>query len=461
MRALIAIAKQTFRNCVRSKVVVILIILNTLAVILLPLMTQGDGTAVGQLRISLSYSLRAVTFLVSLAAIWVGCSGLSREIETYNMHLVLTKPAPRWLVWLGKWLGVFVMSAGVFIVSSALIYTLTLYRFKKGNFSKEEIVRVQNEVLVGRRVYEADKIDFNALARAEYQKRLAAKEFSPDHNPKAIISEIKRQRKAASTGVGFRGLKTWRFKDVRIPEKNRPVFLRYRFYVDSKSISKQRESVGRWLIKNPNPENAREEVAVTPPLKVMSGGFHEISFPPDFISSKGTVDLAYENLDGRQATVVFQPADGPRLLIRTATFTENWVRGMIVGLFRLALMAAIGCAFGALFSTPVALFVALAYLMLGAILNPALGMPVRDVSGQIVAWRLKDIFSFSTTQVVRLFVISFRSFDVTHALARGYLISGRLMGSLLIVQGFLKGSPLIALSIWGFTRRELGKVIRR
>lgn len=461
MRVLIAITKQTFRACVRSKVVLSLVALNALAVVLLPLTSQGDGTVVGQLQVSLSYSLRAVTSLVALAAIWVGCSGLSREIEAYNMHLVLTKPAPRWMVWLGKWLGVFLMSAGVFIISTILIYILTLYRFKQGDFTEKEVAKVKSEVLVGRRMYQPLKVDFDELARREYEERLAAKEFAPEHNPGSVVAEIKRQRKAASTGVGVRRLKIWRFTGVRTPKNNQPIFLRYRFYVDSKSIDKQRESVGRWVIKNPHAENDQERVVATPPFKVMSGGFQEISFPADFISSEGVIDLAYENLDLQGATVVFQPADGPRLLIRTATFTENWVRGMIVGLFRLALMAALGCAFGALFSTPVAIFVALAYLMLGAILDPELGMPVRDISGQIVAWRLKDIFSFSATQVVRLFVVSFRSFDVTHALARGYLISGQLMGKLLFFHVILKGGPVIALGIWGFTRRELGKVIRR
>ena len=60
---------------------------------------RGDGSASAELQVSMIYSLRAVTVLISLAAMWVGCSGLSREIESYNLHLVLTKPAPPWLVW--------------------------------------------------------------------------------------------------------------------------------------------------------------------------------------------------------------------------------------------------------------------------------------------------------------------------------------------------------------------------
>jgi len=461
LRVLGAIIKQTFRACVRSKVVLLLLGLNLVAVFVLPLTVHGDGTAVAELQVSLTYSLRAVTALVSLAAMWIGCSGLAGEIEAYNMHLVLSKPAPRWLVWLGKWLGVFLMVAGVFVVSTILIYCLSLIKFKQGDFSAKEIDQVKKEVLVGRRVYDPEQVDYKTIAKEEYQRRLAKGDFDDGHNPQAVLGEITRQRKAGSTSVLAQQGKAWKFVNVRFPGEKSIIFLRYRFYVDSKSFDKQRETIGRWLLKNPSAKTPEHRLLATPLLKVMSGGFQEISFPADFISEEGAVQIAYENLDPKEATVVFQQADGPTLLIRSSTFTENWIRGSIVGLIRLALLAAIGCVFGALFSTPVAIFVAFAYLLLGAIVDPSLGAPVRDVAGNIVTWRMKDMFSFSMVQIVRLLVVSFRHFDVTHALARGYLISGTFIFRLTFFHLLLKGGPLVALGIWGFTRRELGKVIRR
>jgi hypothetical protein len=144
-----------------------------------------------------------------------------------------------------------------------------------------------------------------------------------------------------------------------------------------------------------------------------------------------------------------------------AGFSENWVRGMAAGLLRLALLGALGCAFGGIFSTPVALFVGLSYLLLGALVDPELGAPTRDFAGNVVSWDVKQIVGYSATRLVMLAVVSFRSFDVTHHLARGYLVPAGTLAHLLVVRVVLQGGALSALGIWCFTRRELGKVIRR
>jgi len=461
LRAVTAIAKQTLRACIRSRVVLVLLALNLIAVFGLPLTVRGDGTATAELQVSLSYSLRAVTVLISLAAMWVGCSGLSGEIESYNMHLVLTKPARRWQVWLGKWLGVFLMSSGVFVISASIIYGLVLFKYSRGDFSESELLQAKSEILVGRRIYSPDVPDFDKIASEEYARRLAKNEFEEGHSARTVIGEIKRQRKAESTGVPPGAQKGWRFEGVRPRADDQPVFVRYRFYVGGKGFDKQRDTVGRWAVINPDADSVEQQVVTTPLMRVRSGGFQEFSFPASLMSEKGQVIIGYENLDPGGSSIVFQPDDGPTLLIRATTFTGNWMRGMLVGVMRLALLSALGCVFGAMFSTPVAIFVAFAYLFLGAILNPELGAPARDFAGNIVSWNLKDMFSYGAMRTVQLFVVSFRSFDVTHALARGYLISGATIARLALVEMLLHGGPVVALGIWVFSRREVGKVIRR
>jgi len=60
-----------------------------------------------------------------------------------------------------------------------------------------------------------------------------------------------------------------------------------------------------------------------------------------------------------------------------------------------------------------------------------------------------------------LVVVSFRDFDVTHSLARGYLIGNGKLARLATFEFILRGLPMAVLGIWVFTRREIGKVIRR
>ncbi len=461
MRILAAIIRQTLRASIRSKVVVTLLALNLLAVVVLPLTVAGDGTAIAELQVSLTYSLRAVTALISLAAMWVGCSGLSREIEAYNLHLVLTKPAPRWLVWSGKWLGTLLISGTVFALSSTAIFLLILYRFDADRFPAAEIEQAKSEVLVGRRRVTAARPNFDALASAEYQRRLQAGQLAPEHDPRVVLGELQRQIKARHTEVLPESGKFWPFEGLRAKTPEQPVFVRYRLFVGSKSASNQRDTVGRWLILNPDAANENERIVATPLMKVMSGAFQEFSFPAGMLSPRGVVGLVYENFDPEASPIVFQPDDGPDLLIRAATFAENWFRGLLVGLLRLALLSALGCTFGAMFSTPVAIFVAFAYLLLGAILNPELGLPARDAAGSISQWKPVDLLSFGAVRLVDLLVVSFRQFDITFALARGHLIDGGRVARLVVGQALLRGIPLVALGIWVFTRRELGRVIRR
>ena len=67
MSVIPAIAFQTLRASIRSRVFHVLFGMILLAVFVLPLTVAGDGTAVGLLQVSLTYSLGAVTLLISTA----------------------------------------------------------------------------------------------------------------------------------------------------------------------------------------------------------------------------------------------------------------------------------------------------------------------------------------------------------------------------------------------------------
>ena len=444
----------------RSHVVLVLLLLNLLAVFSLPVVVSGDGTAVGDLQVALIYSTRTVSVLLSLAAVWLGCAGLSREIEAYNLHLVMTKPAHARVVWLGKWLGVLAVTGGTFVLSCAVIHGLVALRVHRSSFPAEERMKAANEVLVGRRVFRPAVPDFKGAAVAEYEKMKKAGTLAADHSPEAVISELERQFKARSTEIPARMARAWRFSGLRVPEGTQAVHVRYRVYIDSTSQSKQRETVGNWAVINPEAPQ-EQQVAISGMQQIMGGSFHEFAFPATMVAPSGVVFLEYTNGDPQEVSAVFQTEDGPEILLRVTGFAGNWWRGVAVGLLRLALLAALGCAAGAAFSTPVAVFVSLAYLLLGAVVDTELGAPTRDSLGNITAWKFTDAVTHVCAQVVDKAVVSFRGFDVASSLTRGYLVEWGHLGALLVFQVLLRGGPLIVLGIWVLSRRELGKVIRR
>ena len=122
MKAIFAIALQTMRSAIRSKVLFLILLIIFIATAMLPTSVTGDSTLAGEFRIKINYSIGIITFLTGLAAMWVGTVNVSREIEDYQIHMVMTKPVSALTFWLGKFLGVLVLCLSILYISSAYIY---------------------------------------------------------------------------------------------------------------------------------------------------------------------------------------------------------------------------------------------------------------------------------------------------------------------------------------------------
>ncbi len=459
MKALLAIALQTIRSSLRSRVFLVLFCLILLALFLLPATVTGDGTAAGQLQIMLTYSLGVVTALVSAATLWISCAVLAREIESYNLHLVMTKPCPAWMVWLGKWLGVFVMNTFLLLVAAIVVYSLILWRLKHGDFSTEELAKVRNEVLVGRRAFRPETPDFAALAQQEYQARLEEGSLNPGHDPKVVYNEILRQVRAKSTEVPSNGTRYWLFEGIKVANDQKPVYLRYRNYAGSTSASSQRLVRGVWGVLDPDAE--QQGTFAVLPQQIMTGTFHEITFPGKFVSDNGTVVVSYFNSEPEQQSVVFQQADGPLLLIKKTGFFSNYSRAIILAVLQIAFLAALGCTVGAAFSTPVAVFTAVSYLVIGMTVQAAVRAPVQNELGEFQYSGIWDRILHLIARIVNVVVVSIEEFDATSQLAKGYLVELSQMVITFVSLIGVRGLIVSFLGIWILSRRELGTVVRR
>lgn len=460
MKALYAIAVQTVRSSLRSRVFHVLFVLVMLAVLVLPVTVTGDGTALGQVQIAITYSLGVVTVLISVATLWLGCAQLPREIEAYQMHLVLTKPAPRWLVYAGKWLGIFLMHAFLFLVAAAIVYALVMLRLKRGDFTEREMDRLRHEVLVGRRLFRSEQPPFRKLARQNYQARLKAGELKEGHNRAQVLQEIERQIRASSTEIPPGMVRSWTFENIDVADtEDARVYCRYRVYVGSTTKTGQRSTVGLWGIRDP----AREEERYQPLLQRVPGGsFHEFAFPARFVSENGTVKLTYQNRDPENESVIFQIADGPLLLVKAAGFLNNYVRSVFMVVLQLAFLAALGCTAGAALSSPVAIFAGMSYLVIGMTVQAAVAAPLEDpVTGRVKYESVLQQGAHIVAQVTSYAVVSVEEFNTAGALARGRLIEMRRLAAGVFKLLLFRGLPVAALGMWILTRRELGTVIRR
>ena len=122
MKAVFAIALQTARSSIRSKVFFTLLTIIGVATALLPDSVMGDATLAGEFRIRINYSIGIIAFLTGMAALWIGTVNIASEVEGYQIHMVVTKPVSGFRLWLGKFLGIASLAITVLYISSGYIY---------------------------------------------------------------------------------------------------------------------------------------------------------------------------------------------------------------------------------------------------------------------------------------------------------------------------------------------------
>jgi ABC-type transport system involved in multi-copper enzyme maturation permease subunit len=121
-----ALARNTFREAVRDKVLLTLLViafLVTAGARLIPSLAAGE-----EAKITKDLGLKSMTLFCVLIAVLVGGRLVYREIEKRTIFVILAKPVARWQFVLGKYLGlmlVLVTSVAIMTAWFALFMTLS------------------------------------------------------------------------------------------------------------------------------------------------------------------------------------------------------------------------------------------------------------------------------------------------------------------------------------------------
>ena len=474
MRAFSAIVKLTFRHAVRSHIFQLLFGVLLLCVALIPT-TITNSTAADFLKSSIFYSLWIVSAVLGLSSIWLGCFIMTCDIDSYQLHMVVSKPVSRITVWLGKWTGVCLVNLLLLAAASTAVYFIILYRFNNLEFPPGEKERMRAEVLVGRRAFRADRPDYseaiNELVRQKI-KRLTSQGRTVDTQMQEKLikdSQLEVVSRDSEAKVGV--VKSWRFSNIPA-NTGKPIFLRYRPYINKVASEDQRPAHLLWSVGIPRERKAAAQagplaqqnaktydIYLYPlddkPDQVMTGVFHEKELKPEWnvVSSDGYVFMTVVNLDRLGGTMFFQPADGPKLLVPATGFAGNYARAVLVIGMELMLLAALSCAFAGCLSLPVAIFMVLSYLLFGA-------FSVYMVNLEYLAG-FADRFGQFVGKVLLWVVIPLQRFDVSSVVSDGVLVEWAFIGSLFFHMIVLKALPLVLLGIYFYNKRELGLIVRK
>ncbi len=496
MMPLFAVGKLTVRMALRSKIFLMLFLMLALAVLVLPGTVLDDGTPIGHIRLSIQYCITALTMILTISTVWVSCFVCSSDIENYQMHMLSTKPLSRTSIWIGKFLGVFLLHFFLLVVCGVIAYARILYEFNSTAFSPEDKERIRHEIFVGRRVYMPELPDVEAEIKREYERRLAElKELglNPSSNPTDpmksqpfIDAQLRKQTLAKLGEVRFgpSASRIWEYENVS-KVLDRPVFLRFRPYVDQISQKEQRETYGIWFFRiktnekmmedmrkeAPDLADSKPEYVFIPympePERFAGGAFNEFPIPPQVIGDDGKVAIAYANYDLGQKPVYFQLSDGPKLLVRKDSFLGNFLRAILMLSIKLLFVGALACSLGGVFSMPCAVFICVAYILFGVFSDYMISIDEMYNDGmeeKLDLSSLEAVHDYVGKKVSRFIVtvaVPVQRLDVSDKLSDGELIENSAIAVAFFKYFILRGLPLFVFFVWLYSKRELGAVIRK
>ena len=126
MRAIRAIAVNTFREAIRDRILYLFVgfaIVMVISTKLFGMLTVGD-----EAKIVKDIGLAAMQFFSMLIAVMMSMLLISREVDNRTVFNILSKPVRRWQFILGKYLGlVAIVAANLLLITLVLVVMVLIY----------------------------------------------------------------------------------------------------------------------------------------------------------------------------------------------------------------------------------------------------------------------------------------------------------------------------------------------
>jgi ABC-type transport system involved in multi-copper enzyme maturation permease subunit len=452
MQRLLAIAWLTLKAAFRFRLVAVLAVVLLGGVVLLPLVIKDDGTARGFTQILLTYTLSLITALLGIATLWLACGTLARDVEEAQIQMVAVKPVARWQIWLGKWIGILALDALLLSLSAGAVFFLMQWRAR--NLPPEQQIILRNEVMVARGSAKEPVPDFKAVVEEELQRRLKA-------NPIAVTDldfmrkQIGEQLKAGTQLVPADHRREWKldFGLAKGSLRDQPVYIRTKFNVAQASPS--RTYLGEWRIGEFN-----SPLHYQTNMSLAADTFHEFIVPPNLLSESGVLTINFINRN--ETPLLFPLEDGMEVLYRESGFALNFVRGVAIIFFWLALMAALGLAAASFLSFPVAAFLSLGVLIIGLssgtislVIEQGTVFEVNHETGVADKPALLDYVALPVFRALQKLINMVQGYSPIDSLSSGRSITWGQLALAFTQICLILGGILSAIGMTIFTRREL------
>jgi len=456
MNSIWAVAANTVKQALRMKIAVIFVLL---LMVLLPVMafsTTGDYTLKGRLQTFVSYGLSLTSLLLSLLTIIISIYTITAEIEHRQIYTVITKPIRRSQFILGKLFGVLLLSVGLLVLFSAAIYAVAVYMPRYSKAPESELIEADNEFFTARYAMSPAEVDVSKEvddALRKLQTGGGLEQVYADMSDKEIIAQLTNLNKLAkrSADVGYK--LSWRFENVRPRDPNGSVFVRFKYEV---SVSPRDSQIfGQWRIGDNSPNEYGID-SDTPlyhlqrkdPIRT----FREIEVPANAVAPDGHLDVIFFNDPLNSTSVVFPLKDGLTVLYRADSFTANYVRAILLVLFRLVFLACLGTLAATFLSFPVAILLCLALFFAASVSSFAIE------SFRYVSENVTLFYSYTFDWMLRL-LPQFDKYHPSKYVVSGQLLSWPVVGRAVVLMVCIKSLLLLALALIIFSFKEIARIV--
>jgi hypothetical protein len=458
------LARLTVREAVRSRLLLAIAGALLAGLAGLPLLLGGGGTAAGQLEVVLRYSVGYSLVMLSVATLWASCGGVAGEIEDRRLYLVLAKPVHRHELWLGKWLGIMALNTVLLAVSGVMIGAMSGHVVRDGGREGRE---ARERILAAHRAIEPELPLAGGRSRlsegvaAAVAAGKAPEGATPDALMDRMVREVYRTGLTAAPGgtvtlVYMTGRLAGAGPGLRVAYKiastrpeRLPVAAEWRIEPATRPEAPADSRAPReWVMAVTNYPGVPAEVRI--PAAVVAG-------------THGALRLTYTRKDRDNPALIMLAPDGrgPELLAPAGAFGPNLARGLLLILFRLAFLAAVGLSAGCLLSMPVAVFFSffmLVTLMMSGYVETVAssGRFYVPHEGPAPEHGLLEPVSMGVFRSLNVVTRPMLELDPAPLLADGRRVSWGLVGRGLALLGGLYTLVAGAVGVLLFARREVG-----
>jgi hypothetical protein len=354
MKSIWAIAKLTFKAAVRSRFMVIFLLLLVGVVGMLPILIRHDGTAAMFTQVMVIYTLIVLTSLLIGATIWMSCGAISREVAECQMQILTTKPIGRWQIWLGKWLGLSLINAIFLVAVGAIIYGLLFWGASR--LSADQRVALDKYLMVARGALREAPTDRTEAIERVFQRRMN-EEGVQDLDPRMVRTKIVEQFQMADELVPGDTRRRW---DIELGWRkellrDKPMYIRVMMQAADIDFNNPVYKV-LWVVGDmEGGKHWQKEV------DMIHNSYRELEIPPNLFDKSGK--LRVEAWNYSRSTLRFPLDQQLEVLFPEGSFEVNFARGLLVIFFWLVAVAAIGLAASSYLTLPVASFVTMTVLV--------------------------------------------------------------------------------------------------